>query len=591
MAKSNRSQSLETLLTRDSLRNLAGDRSFQRGDDYFKRGCVKDLAIGWDRLSARVSGREAYYVDLWAEGEQLQSSCTCPLGMEGIFCKHCVAVGLTWLKNPEVSAPQPSDRTSPQKPVTMNDVESFLERQEKAVLIQWMLDRARHDADWQQQLLLKVASQKTQGFNLTTFHNALRNAIEVDEFIDWNAVHDYANRINFVLDSIRDIVDYEPEAVVELCEMAIVMLERAFDSVDDSSGYLGAIFDDVQTLHYEACVMASPNPIALARRLFDLYINSGYGCFSGVVTGYADVLGAEGLAEYRSLAEQMWQTFPDRTSRDKSEFNYKRSQVQSILETLAKETGDVEAIVAIKRRDLSSASTYLQIAQLYHQAGQDDRALEWAETGLKSFQGIDWQLWDFIVEAYHRRDRGAEAMALIWQAFEQGVSLRHYQLLKTHAGRVNEWEVWREKALAHIRSGLERAAEPTGRRTTGIGAYGLERDRSILVEIFLWEGEDELAWQEATEGDCSKSLWLTLADRRKLTHPEEVLPIYQREVELLIQQTNNASYVSAINYLKIVRELMMKLDRQPEFHISIAQLQKTYKAKRNFIALLQKQGW
>jgi hypothetical protein len=86
-------------------------------------------------------------------------------------------------------------------------------------------------------------------------------------------------------------------------------------------------------------------------------------------------------------------------------------------------------------------------------------------------------------------------------------------------------------------------------------------------------------------------LWLTLADRRKLTHPADVLPMYQREVELLIQQTGNAAYTSAIHYLKTVRDLMIKLDRQPEFHSSIGQLQKTYKAKRNFIASLQKQEW
>lgn len=591
MAKRNSSHSLETLLTRDSLLDLAGARSFQRGDDYFKSGHVNDIDIGWDVLSARVTGQEDYYVDLWAEGSQLQSSCTCPLGVDRIFCKHCVAVGLTWLKNPEGAH-------TAQKPVTIDDVESFLERQEKAVLIEWMLDRAHNDADWQQQLLLKVASQRPQGFDFTTFQNALCNAIDVDRFIDWRAVHDYADRINVVLGSIRDLVVQEPEFVMELCEEAIPMLETAMNSIDDSSGYVGMIFDDFQTLHYEACQLALPNPIDLAYRLFDLYLNSDYGIFSGAVMGYADVLGAEGIAEYRVLAETMWQTFPDRTAQDKREFDYKRSKIQNILELLAKQTGEVEAIVAIKRRDLSTAHTYLQIAQLYRHAEQggsrserhSQQALEWAEAGIKAFED-DRSLRDFIIEEYHDRERGAEVMELVWKSFEQSLSLLNYQLLKTHGERVNQWEVWRTRALTHIRSILVALAEPTHRKMTVVGAYGLPRDRSLLVEIFLWEGASELAWQEAQAGGCSKQLWLKLADRRRVTHPADVLPIYQREVEPFIQQTNNASYASAIDYLKIVRDLMIKLDREAEFQTWMAQLQKTYKGKRNFITLLKKQGW
>ena len=31
-------------------------------------------------------------------GGALAGSCTCPVGREGLFCKHCVAVGLVWLE-------------------------------------------------------------------------------------------------------------------------------------------------------------------------------------------------------------------------------------------------------------------------------------------------------------------------------------------------------------------------------------------------------------------------------------------------------------------------------------------------------------
>ncbi len=588
-AKFNLSDDLETLLTRASLLRLAGDRSFHRGEHYVQIGSVKDFEIDSNRLSARVTGREDYYVDLWAEGAQLQASCTCPLGVDRIFCKHCVAVGLTGLKRSQGTDAQMSDRNSPQKPMTMKDVESFLEQQEKVVLIAWMLDRAHQDPDWQQQLLLKVAAQRSEGLDITTFRRALETAIEVDEFISWREVYDYAAQINSVLGAIRDLVQASPDAVMELCEEAMPMLERALETIDDSGGSMGLIFDDVQALHLQACELASPDPIALAQRLFELYLNSDFGSFDNAMTVYAKVLGAEGVAEYRRLAEAVWQTFPDRNANDQREFNYKRTKVQKISESLAEQSGDVEAIVEIKRRDLSTAHPYLQIAELYHHAGQADRALEWAEAGRKAFKD-DRLLRDFLIEEYHGHGRAAEVMELVWRSFEQSLGLLNYQLLKTHGERVNQWVFWREKALTHIRSVLVKLAT-TPLRTTIVGTYGLARDRSVLVEIFLWEGEDELAWQEAIEGGCSKHLWLKLADRRQLTHPADALSIYQREVEPLIKQTNNASYASAIDYLTTVRDLMIRLDHESEFQGWVAQLEKTYKGKRNFVTLLRKQGW
>ena len=108
------SNSLKTILTRDALLEMAGDRYFERGENYFRRRSVHDLAVDGDGLTAQVSGSADYYVELWAEEDQLHATCTCPLGVDDIFCNHCVAVGLTWLANPSTAKTQPS-QTSTEK--------------------------------------------------------------------------------------------------------------------------------------------------------------------------------------------------------------------------------------------------------------------------------------------------------------------------------------------------------------------------------------------------------------------------------------------------------------------------------------------
>ncbi len=591
-----KANTLQALLTREVLVEMAGDRYFARGEDYAHRGYVHDLAIDENVLTARVTGTENYYVEFWVENDELLSSCTCPLGVDDIFCKHCVAVGLTWLANPKSAKPQTggsASRAPRQTPVTLQEVQQFLEQQEKSTLIRWMLDYAQREDDWRQQLFLKVASQRPQGLDLTTFRRALRDAIAVRGFIDWDETSSYADGILTVFHSIQDLLDNHPDAVIELCESAIILLETALNSVDDSNGEVGSILEDFLDLHHQACDRAHPDPIRLAEQLFQSEMGSEFGSFSNAVETYADILGEQGLAHYHKQAESMWQEFPTLTSKDSYKWNYKRQKLQRILETLANRRGDLEAVIEIKRRDLSNARTYLEIAELYLQDGQDDLALQWAESGLKAFERPDASLNDFVIEAYHRRGRIENAMELAWQGFTYSVTLRGYQKLKTQTERTNQWAIWRDNALAYIRQLLQPPKPSTkSSKASQTSRFNVSsRDHSLLVEIFLWEGENDLAWQEAQAGGCSRQLWLQLAEGRKQTHPVDAIPIFQREIELFVQQTNNTAYANAITFLNKVHELMIRLNQQAEFQALVAQLRKTYKAKRNFIALLNQQKW
>jgi len=85
---------LKQVLTHQALRRLAGARSFQRGEDYFAAGQVASLVEHAGKLTATVQGTEDYRVTLSARGGVLDYDCTCPIGADGAFCKHCVAVGL-----------------------------------------------------------------------------------------------------------------------------------------------------------------------------------------------------------------------------------------------------------------------------------------------------------------------------------------------------------------------------------------------------------------------------------------------------------------------------------------------------------------
>ena len=94
-------RTIENVLDKRAIRRLAGPGSLVRGEEYFARGRVRSLALDDGTITAKVRGRQEYRVRLWAKGTSVAYSCTCRLGSGGAFCKHCVAVAVTWVeRNP-----------------------------------------------------------------------------------------------------------------------------------------------------------------------------------------------------------------------------------------------------------------------------------------------------------------------------------------------------------------------------------------------------------------------------------------------------------------------------------------------------------
>ena len=573
------------LLERGILSRMAGTRSFERGEDYFLNGQVKALAEEDGTITAKVQGTRQYRVEFWIEKDDLEYSCSCPMGGEGEFCKHCVAVGLTWL---EAGKPKFTAKGKAPKAVTMDDVRAHLLGQDKSALVNMLVEHAMEDDRLRQRLLMKAAKKGAKGIDLITFRRAIDEAVEVDGFVNYRSAYEYSRGIEEVIDSVEELLkEGYADEVIELAEHALGAVEEAMGSVDDSDGNMGGILERLQELHHKACKKAKPDPEVLAGRLFQWELRTGYDTFYGAAETYAGVLGKKGLAVYQALAEAEWAKVPAlRPGQNDSEKYAKRFRVTHIMETLARRTGDVDAVVAVKKRDLSLAYHYLQIAETYKTARQHDLALEWAERGVKAFpKRTDSRLREFLAEEYHRRKRHDDAMALVWAEFSESPGLEQYRKLKTHAERIDSWTLWREKALDCLRSEIARAKIERQRNQW---SWYHKADHSELVRIFLWEKNVDAAWREAQEGGCSNDLWLELAAKRDKDHPEDALPIYQRQIEPTLDRKNNEAYAETVNLLRKVRDLMVRLERKDEFTNYLEKVRAAHKPKRNFMKLLDR---
>jgi uncharacterized Zn finger protein len=575
---------LAALLNVETLRRLAGSASFRRGEDYFDEGSVESLQEDRGVIVARVIGTKPYQAKLWADGKTLAYSCTCPVADDGEFCKHLVAVGLS--ARAGTLKPAKNER----KPkLTLKDVRAYLEGEEKGALVQMLLETADWDPALRDQLLLKTAKSRHRGGpDVAALKEAIDSAVYPGHYVGWEEAAGYSNGVAAAVETIEDILkDGHAGEALDLSEHALRGVEEVMQSsVDDSDGFMGGLLERLQEIHHAACKEARPDPVALAKRLFAWEMRTGFDTFYRAVETYADVLGKDGLAEYRKLAEAQWKRLPPlQANESDGDKHPRRFRVTSIMERLAEQAGDVDARVAVMSKDLAHAYGYLKIAELYRDANRHDAALDWAERGLRAFpQRTDRRLREFLADEYHRRERHEDAMALIWKEFVELPGLDVYKKLKSHADRTESWTAWRERALASLREG------DTQKESSRLSRW-FRRDHSTLVQVFLWENDVEAAWAEAKAGGCSDDLWMALAEKREKEHPADALAVYQSQVGRILRHASNRAYAEAVGLIRRIQKVMVEAGAEGEFAVYLASVRATHKAKRNLMRLLDRARW
>lgn len=591
---------LAGFINRNRLKELAGNAVFGRGLAYFQAQEYSLLAYDDTQVKAEVTGSEVYDVKLWLDADELNHDCTCPHHDDGYFCKHCVAVGLAWLEAHEQD--QHEFTTAPSSPGKRSDwqqIEQYLQQQTTSALVQLLLSAARTDKGLKQKLLLASACLSGSTAQLTAYKKNIAAActqIASGEYYRYDHGGEGLHLFDEALAAVQDLLPAQPTLVVELCEYAYEQFEPAIQYVDDSNGEYCARLSTIADLHCRACLLARPDPLVLAEKLFAYERNAEFD-FEDCVIHYREALGEQGIAHFRALAEQAWQHYlntrqalqPRKTSRWQSasasatvheppveyETDYRLSQ---IMLTLADLSGDLAQWVTVKSANLTWPYHYLQIAERYQQAGQHDKALGWAEQGLTIRpEHPDNRLRDFLAERYLEARQHNQVLAMIWPQFFEQPSLANYQKLHAWSTRLHCWPEQRNEALQHLQQQSVQMAHKLKRN---------QPDHSLLIAIALWEQDPDQALAYSRSGSYSLQTGLQLADILHLHNPEVAVQLYKQGVREYVEQTNNQSYAHAEALVKKIRHIWQQQGHITAFSDYLAELGLAYKAKRNFMRLL-----
>ncbi len=266
--------------TQSEIELLADPRSFMRGLVYLRERRVeiddgRDPKVAW--------------------------SCTCPVGEDGGFCKHCVAIALA-----EAGPERGPNRTKGR--AEEPDVRTYVAGLDHDALVDLVMEQVESDWRFSERLTARALTDGGGSLDLRTWKHRI-DAVFGDRrhFVPYAEADGWAEDIFEVIAALDDLVEVgHADAVVQLAEHPHRRADAAVQYVDDSDGCLTDISGRLGELHLRACEEAAPDPFELAGRLADLELCSELDTFHRAAATYADVLGPDGIAAYRRIVEPKW---------------------------------------------------------------------------------------------------------------------------------------------------------------------------------------------------------------------------------------------------------------------------------------------
>ena len=557
------------ICTEADLLAVAGQRSFDRGTAYLD--AVDDLTIFGDQITASVRGTDEYIVMLTLGGSaRVTGTCDCPYGQEGFFCKHCVAVGLAFLRDARSSRGKGRKRAATTDEAKIVGLHSWLNSLSREHLLMLVLDQLVDDDDWRRRLELRAA---TAAADVEAIVARLYALLDPTEFGDYGYVEEgearrYARRVETAAAIVDDLVSSgNPAEAVAIAEYAITTVAASYRWAFDPASAIWDAGSKLIAIHLAAsAAVASDGPDPglpgfLAERMLST------DDFPDVdIASYLDPLGTSGLEALRESLTTAWQEAPDKW------------QPKEALADLLKAVGDTDALVhVLTSRPPPNEMLRLHAAKELLAVGRADEAVAYAKPGLGTGGHSSQELADFVVQCYLATDRPSQALDVRRDVFAARRDMASYERLRQTAEHVQDWPANRAWALDLLRADLDadRSGRPGIRFAEG----------PVLIDVLISEGEATQAWDVAT-GIASETQWLKLADAVAATRPADALAVYLRQIRALKQETGDRAYERIARLLASARACHARLGTQTSFDIYLRALRADQKRKTKLIRIL-----
>ncbi|MFD2665829.1 SWIM zinc finger family protein [Halomonas halophila] len=563
------------LLSDRQLIRLAGEAAFGRGVAYYHEGMV----VGWHQsgttITADVEGGERYRVVLELSAQGLDGSCDCPASQGIDFCKHCVAVALSYRTNEaEQARLTEGDAT--------DRIHAYLQQMDKSSLIEALQSLIEHDPILRQQWSLR-ADAVLGVLDIKTLKKRITAAFPVNrDLYRYEQVNAYFARAEAVVEQLAEQAPQLPaDQCLTLVDYALSRMARALETVDDSGGFRFHCEHILHDLHVRTVRRLDWSPGQLAAYLYDKAFGGSEDSYPPIPDAYAEALGEAGMAAYHACLQRAWDDLPALPKESGWMVKYRYIRLRAPLLKLAEADGDLPAMLALYEKTASDEKDCLDAAKacIAHEAW--DQLETWlarakrATSQQNPHQQVERQRLE--VRLYLQRGEGEAAAALLWDIYQHTRQLEDYRRLVTLADDRQLATDYRRCAHDWLVEGLDEESQ----RPFGWGPRMVDS----LLEVYLFEGRLDEARALCAERAVMPALLHQLAQATK--ELDESLPLYLRLVRHEVQKTNNQAYRDGIALLQELDGRLDSASQRETFQDALIQLRTEFKPKRNFIKWLK----
>ncbi|MGI9274445.1 MAG: SWIM zinc finger family protein [Endozoicomonas sp.] len=553
----------------EMLVKLAGERAFTLGKSYFEQALIDGLKTRGKATTATVNGSTSGKVRLHYTLKGLEGSCDCPVS-DGIdFCEHCVATALSLraLK----SQPGLKKCAKPAEVLT-----TYFDRQNKDNLVSTLVELINKDKSLRQEWLLK-ADLALGRLDKSTLRKRITSAIPYKAAIHrYHRVRMYFGDIETALETLRQPIQLLPaDQQLELLQYAFERLNKATDTVDDSGGFRYSTLELLQGMYHSALSHLEWSDDKKAEFLIQLMMTDEYGFYGEIPDQYVSAISPECLELFYKKVQEKWDALP-KWKGGQWGIGRHYGALLRILEAEPLKTDDYARLIELHSKVAVSEYNFLQLAEWSIALQDYDRAQQFIKKARANSRTPDnHRIEKLQQEILLVTGHSEEALEKQWQTFLQYSDLEEYLELKAMAERSGDKRDWFSMAREHLDQQIAKQQS----------SYIRQSAINTLGWILLEEREMEALWTLINEDKADPEL-LYQFGQQSVDNPERVFLVFQRLVELLVGLGKNESYQEAVDLLEEMHALLLDELYKAKFLEYLYKLRSKFRAKRNFISLL-----
>jgi hypothetical protein len=565
-------------ITENTIRDLVGEASFQRGQRYFRNNQIFDTQRAGMSLKAKCEGSRSipYRVEtIFNEAEIETTDCSCPIGG---YCKHVVALLLTWLARPE---------TFPEQ----QNIEGILQECDKDELITLIKQMLRQNPDLEYLVLTtsKAGAPTDPQFYRNQVETIFRNAGG-----EWGTVPEIADALRALQETGATFTQRQDYA--SAIAVSIAISEGVADHFEDyreqdEAGELESVVLGCVT-GLKQCLEAQPEDNSLREQiLHTLFTIYRFDIEAGNIRFGED---APGILVHNTTPEELrlvagWVREAIATCLKKEphvRYVFRQSESFSFEEEVdlsdryvlrcwgsflldleeetiddstylqvCRETGllteEVELLLDLDRvkeaeQATQRASDYdlLNLAQLFRKYNQQDLITRLIQE--RSWKSQDKRLHDWVRKQASLQSDQTEALVRATDSFQEMPTLATYKKARLLATQAGHWEHTKNELRAFLKSGQHYA---------------------VLTQVALDENDlDEIislvqSTNPSTYNETSRSILATI-EEEEIRQPEASLHFYRRYAASLINNRNRHSYEQASRIIQRIQSLYIRLGQR-----------------------------